>query len=205
MNNDHAQSLKDLRLTLKRTAAPEKKEVNSLEKWRVLFYRLGLIGEYPNKQLGYGALSSRHPQQGILINGAQTGHLASLQDHHYTRVTEADLKKNAMTAEGLIPPPREALSHYQLYQYTQLARVIFQIHSKAIWKMLKREEKHEYRRHELKCIEEVEEKIRKDLKAKSASTILCSEGDWGVMIIASSVDEAGRTILNHYKNLRYHQ
>lgn len=205
MNNAHEQSLKDLRLTLKRAPAPEQLQVISLEKWRVLFYRLGLIGEYPNKKIGYGTLSTRHQVSGLLINGAQTGHLSNLQAHHYTRVTEADLKKSSLIAEGLIPPPRDALAHSQLYDQLSGVKCIFQIHSKSIWKMLKRNEKVEYRRNDLSNIDSVTKIINQEIKTKQVSTLLCSEGDWGVLSIGPSVDEVGKNILNQYRALRFHQ
>jgi len=205
MNNAHEQSLKDLRLTLKRAPAPEQVQVITLEKWRVLFYRLGLIGEYPNKKIGYGTLSARHQAGGILITGAQTGHLPGLQAHHYTKVTEADVKRNLLVAEGLIPPPRDALSHFHLYQNTLQAKYIFQIHNKGMWKMLKRSENVEYRRNDFSNYHEISSTLHQEIKTKNVSNLLCSEGDWGILSIASNVDDAGKNILNLYRSLRFHQ
>ena len=104
MNIHRDEGVIKFKLTLKRAPAPEMTQVIALEKWRALFFKLGLIGEYPIDKIGYGNLSSRLYRKTFIITGSQTGHLAHLQAHHYSKVIECDLKKGSVTAEGLIPP-----------------------------------------------------------------------------------------------------
>jgi L-ribulose-5-phosphate 4-epimerase len=124
---DHIPKFK---FTLKRAPAPEITQVIAMEKWRALFFKLGLVGEYPNEKISYGTFSSRITSNIFLITGSNTGHLAHLHPHHYARVCDCDLKKNSVTAEGLIPPSADALIHYGIYASNPNVNFIFSVRSK---------------------------------------------------------------------------
>lgn len=189
------------KLTLKRAPAPEKMQVIALEKWRALFFKLGLVGEYPIDNIGYGNLSSRLFKKTFIITGSQTGHLAHLQAHHYTKVIDCDLKRGSVTAEGLIPPSSESLTHYGIYEANQAIQYIYHVHHKELWEMLKNGP--------YDCIEEdiaygtqeMAEAARALLADKSSGVFIMKGHEDGIIAYAPTAEEAGKIILELYRKL----
>lgn len=205
MNTNRDEGVIKFKLTLKRAPAPEMNQVIALEKWRALFFKLGLIGEYPIEKVGFGNLSSRLPKKSFIITGSQTGHLAHLQAHHYTKVIECDLKKGSVTAEGLIPPSSESLTHYGIYEANPAIQYVFHVHHKELWDMLKNgpfdsiDEDIPYGTQEMA-------QAASDLLANKTSGIFVMKGhDDGIISYGASAEEAGRIILDLYRKLAIRQ
>ncbi len=205
MKSTHDNNPIKFKLTLKRAPAPEQIQVISLEKWRALFYRLGLVGEYPNEQIGYGNLSSRILQKTFIITGSQTGHLAHLQPHHYTKVMNCDLKRGLVEAEGLIPPSSESLTHFGIYQANSSIQSILHVHNLKLWAELERQ-----------GIDVLDESLRYGsqqmaehllllLKNKTNGVMLIKNPNRGIISYGPSVEEAGRNILDVYRKLGFRQ
>ncbi len=205
MNTNRDEGVIKFKLTLKRAPAPEMNQVIALEKWRALFFKLGLIGEYPIEKVGFGNLSSRLPKKSFIITGSQTGHLAHLQAHHYTKVIECDLKKGSVTAEGLIPPSSESLTHYGIYEANPAIQYVFHVHHKELWEMLKNgpfdfiDDDIPYGTQEMA-------QAASDLLYNKTSGIFVMKGhDDGIISYGSSAEEAGRIILDLYRKLAIRQ
>ncbi len=205
MNTNRDEGVIKFKLTLKRAPAPEMNQVIALEKWRALFFKLGLIGEYPIEKVGFGNLSSRLPKKSFIITGSQTGHLAHLQAHHYTKVIECDLKKGSVTAEGLIPPSSESLTHYGIYEANPAIQYVFHVHHKDLWEMLKNgpfdfiDEDIPYGTQEMA-------QAASDLLFNKTSGIFVMKGhDDGIISYGTSAEEAGRIILDLYRKLAIRQ
>lgn len=126
------------KLTLKKAAPLLAEDVIPLEKWRAILWRLNLIGEYPIEKIGYGNISQRLPQPkgGFVISGTQTGHHPHLKREHYTRVTNCDLNRNSIIAEGPIAPSSESLTHFALYDANPQINAIFHVHHTDLWELL---------------------------------------------------------------------
>ena len=205
MNTNRDEGVIKFKLTLKRAPAPEMNQVIALEKWRALFFKLGLIGEYPIEKVGFGNLSSRLPKKSFIITGSQTGHLAHLQAHHYTKVIECDLKKGSVTAEGLIPPSSESLTHYGIYEANSAIQYVFHVHHKELWEMLKNgpfdfiDEDIPYGTQEMA-------QAASDLLFNKTSGIFVMKGhNDGIISYGTSAEEAGRIILDLYRKLAIRQ
>jgi ribulose-5-phosphate 4-epimerase/fuculose-1-phosphate aldolase len=205
LNTNRDEGVIKFKLTLKRAPAPEMNQVIALEKWRALFFKLGLIGEYPIEKVGFGNLSSRLPKKSFIITGSQTGHLAHLQAHHYTKVIECDLKKGSVTAEGLIPPSSESLTHYGIYEANPAIQYVFHVHHKDLWEMLKNgpfdfiDEDIPYGTQEMA-------QAASDLLYNKTSGIFVMKGhDDGIISYGASAEEAGRIILDLYRKLAIRQ
>jgi hypothetical protein len=205
LNTNRDEGVIKFKLTLKRAPAPEMNQVIALEKWRALFFKLGLIGEYPIEKVGFGNLSSRLPKKSFIITGSQTGHLAHLQAHHYTKVIECDLKKGSVTAEGLIPPSSESLTHYGIYEANPAIHYVFHVHHKELWDMLKNgpfdfiDENIPYGTQEMA-------QAASDLLFNKTSGIFVMKGhDDGIISYGTSAEEAGRIILDLYRKLAIRQ
>ncbi len=205
MNNTRDEGVIKFKLTLKRAPAPEKTQVIALEKWRALFFKLGLVGEYPIDNIGYGNLSSRLYKKSFIITGSQTGHLAHLQAHHYTKVIECDLKKGSVTAEGLIPPSSESLTHYGIYEANSAIQYVYHVHHQELWEMLKNGP--------YDCIDEdiaygtqeMAEAARVLLADKSSGVFVMKGHEDGIIAYAPTAEEAGKIILELYRKLASRQ
>ncbi len=130
----------DLRYRYADAKAPASLE--ALNTWRSRLWLLKLIGRQAGRydDAGYGNVSCRiEPmnapagQRGFIISGTQTGELPQLDICHYCTVTGWDLQANRVFAQGPIRPSSESLTHGTLYDQSNDIRVIFHVHSPAIW------------------------------------------------------------------------
>jgi len=173
-----------LKLTLKMAPALEFSQVIGLEKWRALFFKLGLIGKYPNDKIGHhGNLSIRFLKKNFLITGAHTEHLAHLNAHHYTRVIECDFKRGSIIAEGPIAPSTQCMDHFLIYASNPKTNSIFKIYNPNLWNILS-------------------QKGSPLLIKQSTSGIFASmEHDRCIISYGTNVDEAGKLILENYRKM----
>ncbi len=119
---------------LKKTPGPELKYVHTLEKWRAIFHKIGLVGE--TETLNYGHLSLKSADK-IIITGSQTGKYPHLNQNQYTSVTSCELAKLKVNAQGPIAPSNETLTHFVIYEANAKIKFIFQIYHNELWKMMK--------------------------------------------------------------------
>lgn len=193
------------KLTLKRAPAPEQNLVIALEKWRALFYKLGLVGEYPNEKIGYGNLSSRLQKKSFIITGSQTGHLAHLQAHHYTRVIDCDLKKGSVTAEGLIPPSSESLTHFGIYEANPAIQYVFHVHHQKLWEQLQ-QGSFDYIDGDIQYgTLEMARAAAHLLNGKSNGLFVMKGHEDGIISYGATAEDAGRNILEIYRSLGVRQ
>ena len=205
MNTPRDEGVIKFKLTLKRAPAPEMTQVIALEKWRALFFKLGLVGEYPNEKIGYGNLSSRLVKNSFLITGSQTGHLPHLQAHHYTKVIDCDLKKGFVTAEGLIPPSSESLTHYGIYEANPAIHYVFHVHHAELWKMLSSGPYDSISENVAYGTQEMAEAASTLLADKSNGLFVMKGHEDGIISYGTSAEEAGKVILELYRKLSTRQ
>lgn len=205
MNHPRDEGVIKFKLTLKRAPAPEMNQVIALEKWRALFFKLGLIGEYPNEKISYGNLSSRLQKKIFIITGSQTGHLPHLQAHHYTKVIDCDLKKGQVTAEGLIPPSSESLTHFGIYEANPQIQYVFHVHHQKLWEMLKNSDV-DFISEDIPYGTTEMAEAAADLLAEKGSGVLVMKGhEDGILSYAPTAEEAGKTLLDLYRKLGMRQ
>lgn len=112
-------------------------DIGPINGWRSLFFRLGVIGQKPEKYhgLGYGNISQRliPGQNSFLISGTQTGHLACLQRQHFAIVESASAKLNTIRSRGPSQPSSEALTHASIYALAPEAKAVIHVHCPEIW------------------------------------------------------------------------
>lgn len=105
---------------------------NTIELWRKRLYKVRLIGAYPDG-LGYGNLSIRH-DEGFIITGTQTGHLAQLETRHYTFVSKVDIPTNQLWCEGPVRASSEGMTHAACYALDPSIQAVFHVHHMEMWK-----------------------------------------------------------------------
>jgi ribulose-5-phosphate 4-epimerase/fuculose-1-phosphate aldolase len=117
--------------------------LGELNAWRRIFRQLGLIGRVSDRYGGYGFgnISRRLPpfdapknHRPFVISGSQTGHLAELSSTGFATVSDYDASLNRVVATGPIRPSSESLTHGSVYNASNDIRVIFHVHSPAIWR-----------------------------------------------------------------------
>jgi hypothetical protein len=109
-----------------------------LNGWRTLLFRLGVIGQNPERYggVGFGNLSMRLAPGSarFAVTGTQTGHLPVLEARHYAIVTACDAAANRLTAEGPIAPSSESLTHGQIYALDARVNFVFHVHAPELWR-----------------------------------------------------------------------
>jgi len=205
VNNSRDEGVIKFKLTLKRAPAPEQAQFIALEKWRALFFKLGLIGEYPNEKIGYGNLSYRLNKKSFIITGSQTGHLAHLQAHHYSKVIDCDLKKGSVTAEGLIPPSSESLTHFGIYEANPTIQCVFHVHHTELWEMLQSGNFDSISEDIRYGTQEMANAASELLVNKSSGIFVMKGHEDGIISYATSPEEAGKNLLELYRKLGVRQ
>lgn len=116
--------------------------LSELNAWRSILWKLGLIGQDPERYGGYGfgnvsqrigplAAAAGHRQ--FVISGTQTAHLGVLDAAHYATVQHYDPEQNRVLANGPVRPSSESLTHGMIYDMDANIHVILHVHAPAIW------------------------------------------------------------------------
>jgi ribulose-5-phosphate 4-epimerase/fuculose-1-phosphate aldolase len=111
---------------------------NEINAWRTVMFRLGLIGQDPERydNLGFGNISQRLAENSgqFMVSGTQTGHFEQLAPEQYCLVVDAQPKENRLASLGLCKPSSEALTHASIYAQDATAQAVIHVHSPEIWK-----------------------------------------------------------------------
>jgi L-ribulose-5-phosphate 4-epimerase len=106
-----------------------------LEKERTKLYKLGLIGMYPDG-IGFGNISVRIEGQSFLITGSATGQFASLNQSHYSLVSEYHFAGNSISCKGLTKASAESLTHAAVYEALPEVGAVVHVHCLGLWEKL---------------------------------------------------------------------
>ena len=107
----------------------------SLEKERSILYQLGLIGMYPDG-IGFGNISVRTEGGPFLITGSATGQFLTLNQSHYSMVSESDFEHNSISCKGLTKASAESLTHAAIYKALPKVGAVVHIHCLWLWEKL---------------------------------------------------------------------
>jgi L-ribulose-5-phosphate 4-epimerase len=128
-----------IKYQLEHTQKPinENFSLSEINAWRTIIFRLGLIGQDPERydNLGFGNISQRLTSQGsqFIISGSQTGHIEHLSPEHYCLVIKADPRKNRIQSRGHYKPSSESLTHASIYAQDSNIQAVIHVHSPEIW------------------------------------------------------------------------
>ena len=106
----------------------------ALRAWRAVLHRLALVGQHPNRYIGYGYGNvSVRAGQGFLISGTQTGAPEQLPRTGYAQVLHCDIAANRIVARGPVKPSSEALTHGAVYAVDPAIGCVLHVHSPELW------------------------------------------------------------------------
>ena len=102
--------------------------------WRSILFRLGLIGQHPERYDGYayGNLSLREDDQ-LFITASQTSGATKLERSHWIAVNDVNIERFWVEASGFEPPSSETLTHAMIYASDARTRCVLHIHNPEIW------------------------------------------------------------------------
>ena len=121
-----------------KASPPNEEYLTEINRWRQKLFELELIGEYRDSGIGYGNISTRHPEHNdqFIITATQTGGFEKLNKNHYSLVTACSIEENRVYCRGLQKASSEALTHYIIYNLNISYNAVMHIHHHKMWKQL---------------------------------------------------------------------
>jgi L-ribulose-5-phosphate 4-epimerase len=185
-----------------KTSAPVKQNIEELNTWRNILHGLGLVGQQPERYLGYGFgnLSQRSAVQAkqFVISASQTGHLARLDASHYSLIENFDIDANRVQASGCLPPSSEALSHAMIYRLQQSIQCVLHIHDPLLWRFGLQQDypasSAEVEYGTVAMARELE-RLYLDSALKQCGILVMRGHEDGVIIFGDSIQQAGMRLL----------
>jgi len=111
-------------------------DLSELISWRNTLFQLGLIGHYPDINVGFGNISQKLEGKQFIISGTQTGHIEHIQAEHFTTVIDYNIATNEVWCKGPVKASSESMTHAMIYDNDPLAEGVIHIHSSVLWKQL---------------------------------------------------------------------
>ncbi len=132
--NASAEGVIKFHLTMQPGPPPPADLSAPLRAWFRILRRLELLGQDPDRYLGYayGNLS-RRANRGFIVTCTQTSGQWCLKPADFTLVDGWDLAANRLAARGPCKPSSEALTHAVIHEAIPACRFVFHVHSPEIW------------------------------------------------------------------------
>ncbi len=174
---------------------------DKLSKWRQIMHENGLIGVYTNG-IGYGNISVRADSNSFYISGTATGSFMMLEEKHYALVNSWSFGENSLKCRGMINASAESLSHAAIYETLPQVGAVIHIHHKGMWDrylnlLLTTSSEITYGSPEMAM--EIQQIVRKT-KVNQENLLVMGGHEEGIIAWGETLDEAGETILKHYKS-----
>ena len=110
-----------------------------LSAWRSILYAQDLTGQHPdyNNGFSFGNLSCRTSTDAdsFVITGSQTASAKRFTQDNLVRITNANLERFWVDAEGAVPPSVDTMTHAAIYAADTRIEFIFHVHSAEIWNL----------------------------------------------------------------------
>ena len=175
-----------------------------LEKERSKLYKLGLIGMYPNG-IGFGNISVRLNERIFIITGSATGQFSTLDESHYSLVTEYNFPNNSISCIGLTKASAESLTHAAVYETLPEVGAVVHVHCLKLWEKLLNKypttsEEIEYGTPEMAL---AVKSLAAELMMKDVKIIIMGGHQEGILAFGQNLEEATTQIIkiyNRYQN-----
>ncbi|GFE71880.1 class II aldolase/adducin family protein [Chroococcus sp. FPU101] len=175
--------------------------LKNINQWRTKLFQLGLIGQYENG-IGFGNISIRKRNSlEFIVSGTQTGHLTTLNEQHYTTVSDYDWEKNYLTCFGPIQASSESLTHAAIYEANSEIKGIIHVHHLKLWRQLMDQVPTTSGEIAYGTPEMAKEIIRlcQEANLLKAQILVMKGHEEGIIAFGKSLDEAGDLLINYLK------
>lgn len=192
------------KFTLRKAPPLDEASYIELEKWRVILFKMKLIGEYQSEQLGYGNLSRKiaGTENEFIITGTQTGKYANLSGLQYTKVLKCNLPKMNVEAAGPIAPSSESLTHSAIYNACPHINAIFHVHSNKLWQYMIDQSMDATSELVSYGTQEMADDAKRCIGNKKSGVFVMKGHQDGVIAYGTSIEEAGKILLDTFKQSR---
>jgi len=201
MTNSAHQGVIKVKFNLKMSSPINEEHFLELEKWRSIFHKMGVIGEYKTTKLGFGNLSKRlmKGDEAFIITGAQTGVYPHLSGMQYTKVTKCVLSKLSIEAIGPIAPDNESLTHHAIYEKNLQINFIFHVHNINLWNYMIKNNLEQTAQDIDHRSFDFQQEAMKCIQNKNSGIFAISDLEGGIIAYADSAENAGKLILETLK------
>jgi hypothetical protein len=192
------------KFNLKMSSELEEDQYLDIEKWRVILFKMNLIGEYPIEKVGFGNLSKRAVigQNEFIITGTQTGKHPNLNGRQYTKVNKCDLNKMTIDTVGPIAPSSESVTHYSIYSHCPQIHVVFHVHHKDLWEFMLKNNFDATPKGIDYGTQDMAIAAQNCIGTNTQGIFAMSGHEDGIIAYGSTVEEAGKIILDTLKESR---
>ncbi len=193
-----------LKFNLKPSPELEEKLYIELEKWRAIFYKMNLVGEYQSSGLGYGSLSRRLQagQDSFVITGYQTGSMSHLGGRNYTKVIKCDLNKLTVEANGPTAPSGDSINHCAIFSSGHAINAVFYVHHKMLWEFMLTNNYDKVGKGLQSGSKELAEACKQYATNKKQGIFALEEHEGAIISYGQNIEEAGKIILDTLKDSR---
>lgn len=176
----------------------------SLEKWRIIFYRMGMIGKNKTTAVSYGDLAKRIlvGENEFIITGLDTGEFANLDGTQYTRVTKCDLRKKTIEGIGPIAPSKDTHIHFLLFKSCPQINFIFHIVHEPLFEHVIKNENNILVDPFNRDFEAAEISIANTIQDRSSGILALKELPNNLISFGPSAEIAGKLILDTLRESR---
>lgn len=204
MGSTPSEGVIKFKYSLKKSLPLQEETYIELEKWRAIFFKMNLIGEYKSEKVGYGNISKRLRKTGdeFVISGTQTGKLPHLDGMGYTKIIKCDLKKMNLEALGPIAPSSESLTHFAVYHTCPQVSFVFHVHHKGMWDFMLKNNFDATPSNIDYGTQEMATEVKKLIGQKSSGIIAMAGHQDGIISYGATAEEAGKIILETMKESR---
>lgn len=204
MPNSSSDGVIKFKFNLKMSSPINEEHFLELEKWRSIFHKMGLVGEYKTTKVGFGNLSKRllAGEDQFIITGAGTGVYPHLSGMQYTKVTKCILSKLSIEAIGPVPPDSESLTHYAIYTKNSQVNFIFHIHNIQLWNYMLKNNLEQTDQAIDHRSNEFQQAATDCIQGKLSGILAMADLEGGVIAYADTAENAGKIILETLKQSR---
>jgi len=173
-------------------------DLSELISWRNTLFQLGLIGHYPDINVGFGNISQKLEGKQFIISGTQTGHIEHIQAEHFTTVIDYNIATNEVWCKGPVKASSESMTHAMIYDNDPLAEGVIHIHSSVLWKQLINKVSTTKKEVPYGTPEMANEITRlfNETDVKNQKIIVMAGHEEGILSFGASLEEAGGIIEN---------
>ena len=175
-------------------------DFQALSRWRSKLHALDLIGVYENG-IGFGNISIRTLGHQLIITGSATGGKSELSQSDYALVTGYQIDRNRVECMGRTKASSEAMSHACLYESSSEIEAVIHVHHLELWQALSGKIPTTHQAIAFGTPDMAREiaRLYRQSNLPREKILVMGGHREGLMAFGRDLDQAGETLLSHYR------